>query len=137
MEFTGVHKEDLVKLLKNLKNDHHLILGILFKSLIECRHKWICDSVQVAVPLSSWDCLSSFLDWACWKESHLLLYFKWDLLQKQRSSKNQLLIDLLLVHWFRGCIRWSSLKLGIILHLVRVNRFDILLKICWRLLPTW
>lgn len=39
MEFTGVHKEDLVKLLKNLKNDHHLILGILFKSLIECRHK--------------------------------------------------------------------------------------------------
>ena len=29
MEFTGVHKEDLVKLLKNLKNDHHLILGML------------------------------------------------------------------------------------------------------------
>jgi hypothetical protein len=27
MEFTGVHKEDLVKLLKNLKNDHHLIQG--------------------------------------------------------------------------------------------------------------
>lgn len=29
MEFTGVHKEDLVKLLKNLKNDHHLIQGTL------------------------------------------------------------------------------------------------------------
>jgi len=69
MEFTGVHKEDLVKLLKNLKNDHHLILGILFESLIECRHKWICDSVQVVVPLSSWDCLSSFLDWACYLRS--------------------------------------------------------------------
>jgi len=29
MEFTGVHKEDLVKLLKNLKNDHHLIQGMM------------------------------------------------------------------------------------------------------------
>lgn len=29
MEFTGVHKEDLVKLLKNLKNDHHLIQGMI------------------------------------------------------------------------------------------------------------
>ena len=27
MEFTIVHKEDLVKLLKNLRNDHHLIQG--------------------------------------------------------------------------------------------------------------
>lgn len=29
MEFTGIHKEDLVKLLKNLKNDHHLIQGMI------------------------------------------------------------------------------------------------------------
>jgi hypothetical protein len=36
MEFTGVHKEDLVKLLKNLKNDHHLIQGKLSMIL----HVW-------------------------------------------------------------------------------------------------
>ena len=30
MEFTGVHKEDLVKLLKNLKNEQHLIQGMVF-----------------------------------------------------------------------------------------------------------
>ena len=36
MEFTGVHKEDLVKLLKNLKNDHHLIQGMMLLMISKC-----------------------------------------------------------------------------------------------------